>query len=248
MTAVVAAILSGILQPIAVFGNVPSGMSPLEPTAQVLWLPGDQQGDGQRHECVLTAATRWSCPSVPAGESGVAVIVSNGVIGYVVVGPNGPGASGRAEWGRLVRVVSSLSGADGLTDLRVSSWTVDRPASRPNTRTFDVIPDTAFQVVKVSATSFWIGGPSPSPDAFLRLDGSGIARHDTAMQTVAAGPPDSPFVIDATTGVSIIGRVETRSREPVDGALLELFAKAPAEGEPVDEKALTTLPVGRLDT
>jgi hypothetical protein len=69
------------------------------------------------------------------------------------------------------------------------------------------------------------------------------------MLTVASGPPDSPFVIDAASGVSVIGRVEARSGEPVEGALVELFARAPAAGDgPVDEKALETTPVVRLAT
>jgi hypothetical protein len=144
-----------------------------------------------------------------------------------------------------VRVAAGSIGPESLGDLRVSSWTVDRPAGRPNTLKLDVIPDTTLQVIKVSDTSFWVSGLSPSTDAFLRLDGPGVARHDTAMLTVASGPPDVPFVIDATNGVSIMGRVETRSGEPVEGALLELFARAPVDDE---EKALAKTPVVRLAT
>ena len=88
-----------------------------------------------------------------------------------------------------------------------------------------------------------------STDAFLLLDGLAVVRHYTTMLTVASGPHDSPVVIDATNGVSITGRVEARSGEPVEGALLELFARAPSGNDgPVDEKELAKTPVVRLAT
>jgi hypothetical protein len=246
-TGVGVAILIGTLQAVAISGSVPPGAGSFEPTGHVLWVPAEQSRDDQRHECVLSA-TRWSCPTVPHGESGVVILVGNGAIGYVVLGPPGPIASGNAEWGRLVRVVSGLS-VETLSDLRVSSWTVERPPSRPNTQKLDVVPDTTFQVVRISATSFWVSGPSPSSDAFLRLDGSGVAQHNTTMHALADGPLDSPFVIDATSGVAITGRVETRSGEPADGAVIELFARTPGGSDgPVDEKSLANVPIVRLAT
>jgi hypothetical protein len=232
-------------QSIGVSGNVPAGVSPSEAPGRIFWLPARTAPDDRRHECVLMAGARWSCPSVPAGESGVVVISGDGVIGYVVSGPAGAAQDGRAEWGRLVRIAPGGIGPESLADLRISSWTIERPASRPNTQKLDVIPDTTLRVIKLSDTSFWISGPFPSTDRFLRLDGSGVARHDTTMLTVASGPPDIPFVIDATNGVSITGRVETRSREPVEGAFLELFARAPVDNA---EKALAKTPVVRLAT
>jgi hypothetical protein len=175
------------------------------------------------------------------------IIFGDGVIGYVVLGPAGVARSGSAEWGRLVRIATGGIGPESPGELRISSWTVDRPASRPNTQKLDVVPDTTLQVIRISDTSLWVSGPFPSADAFLRLDGPAVARHDTAMQTIASGPPDSPFVIDATTGVSIMGRVEARSGERVDGALLELFARAPSvDNGPADEKTLAKSPVVRL--
>jgi hypothetical protein len=246
-TEVGVAILIGTLQAVGISGNVPAAAGSFDSTTRVLWVPADQSRDNLRPECALTA-TRWSCPSVPLGESGVVIVAGNGAIGYVVLGPSGPIASGNAEWGRLIRVESRLS-VEHLSDLRVSSWTVERPPSRPNTQKLDVVPDSTFQVVRMSATSFWISGPSPSSDAFLRLDGPGVARHNTTMQALADGPLDSPFLIDATSGVAITGRVETRSGEPVDGALLELFARTPGGSDgPVDEKSLAKIPVVRLAT
>ena len=242
-------ILIALLQTIDVSGNVPAGVGPSDAPGRILWLSARTAPDNPRHECVLMSAARWSCPSVPAGESGVVVILGDGVIGYVVLGPASAAQSGRAEWGRLVRIAPGGLGPESLGNLQVSSWTVDRPASRPNTQKLDVIPDTTLQVTKVSDASFWVSGPFPSTDAFLRLDGPGVARHDTTMLMVASGPPDSPFVIDATHGVSITGRVETRSGEPVEGALLELFARVPAGNDgPVDDKALAKTPVIRLGT
>jgi hypothetical protein len=235
-------ILIAMAQSIGISGNIPRGVEPAAPPARIFWIPAKTSPEDGRDECVFTAATGWSCPSVPAGESGVVVIVGDGLIGYVVLGPAGAARSGRAEWGRLVRIAPGGIAPESLGDLRISSWTVDRPASRPNTQKLDVIPDPTLQVTKVSNTSFWISGPFPSTDAFLRLDGLG-----TAMLMVASGPLDSPFVIDAADGVSLMGRVQTRSGEPVDGALLELFAKATADGqEPVDENALAKAPVLRL--
>jgi len=249
MTGIGLSILIAMFQSIGVSGNVPAGVGPSEGPGRILWLPARMAPDDRRHECVLMAAARWSCPSVPAGESGVVVISGDGAIGYVVLGPGGAAQDGRAEWGRLVRIEPGGIAPESLGDLRISSWTIDRPASRPNTQKLDVIPDTTLQVIKVSDTSFWISGPFPSTDAFLRLDGSAVARHDTTMLTVASGPPDIPFVIDATNGVSITGRVEAQSGEPVEGAFLELFARAPAGNDgPVDEKALAKAPVVRLAT
>jgi Carboxypeptidase regulatory-like domain len=240
--------LVAILQAIGVSGSVPAGVDATASSGAALWLPADESADGGRHECVLTAGTRWSCPSVPAGESGVVIVAGDGVIGYVVLGPTGVLASGVAEWGRLVRVAPAGVSVESPGDLRISSWVVDRPAGRPNTQKLDVIPSTAFQIVNVSRTSYWVSGPFPSPDAFLRLDGTAIARHDSPMLRVAGGPPDSPFVVEATTGVSIVGRVETRSGEPVEGALIELFARAPGSDDPVDEKSSASVPVVRLAT
>jgi hypothetical protein len=249
MAGLLVSILIGMSQSIGVSGNIPEFVGPSESPGRISWLPARTSPDDGRHECVLAAASRWSCPSVPAGESGVVVVFGDGVIGYVVVGPAGAAWGGRAEWGRLVRITPGDIGLESLGDLRISSWTVDRPAGRPNTQKLDVIPDTTLQVIKVSDTSFWISGPIPSTDAFLRLDGPGVARHDIVMRTVAAGPPDSPFVIDATNGVSITGRVEARSGEPVEGALVELFAKFPGnEVAPGDERALAKIPVVRLAT
>jgi hypothetical protein len=240
-------ILIAMLQSIGVSGNIPPGVAPSESPGRILWLPATAFPDDRSHECVSTAAARWSCPSVPAGESGVVVIFGEGVIGYIVLGPAGASRSGSAEWGRLVRIAPGGIGPERPGELRISSWTVDRPTNRPNTQKLDVVPDTTFQVIRISDTSFWVSGPFPSADAFLRLDGPAVARHDTAMLTIASGPPDSPFVVDATTSVSLVGRVEARSGEPVDGALLELFARAPATDDgPVDEKALAKAPVVRL--
>jgi hypothetical protein len=242
-------ILIALLQSAGISGNVPVGVGPLEPPGRVLWLPAHESDEARKHECVLAADARWSCPSVPAGQSGVAVMVGNGVIGYVIHGQTGATANGSADWGRLVRVAPGGVGAENLSDLRVSPWTVDRPPSRPNTLKLDAIPDTAYQVIKVSATSYWVSGPVPSPDAFLQVEGANIARHDTRMASLAEGPPDSPFLVEATSGVSITGRVETRSGEPVEGALLELFTTAPtADNVPGDEKALATIPIVRLAT
>jgi hypothetical protein len=242
-------ILIAMFQSIGVSGNVPAGVGPSPAPGAILWLPAEMSPDDRAHECALTAVSRWTCPSVPGGERGVAVILGDGVIGYVVVGRAGAVWSGKAEWGRLVRIAPGGIGAERLGDLRVSPWTVDRPASRPNTLKLDVIPDTTLQVIKVSDTSFWVSGPFPSTDAFLRLDGPGIAQHDITTLTVASGPPGSPFVTDATNAVSIIGRVEARSGEPVEGALIELFAKAPgADDGQGDEKTLAKIPVIRLAT
>lgn len=243
-------IVIAMLQSASISGNLPAGVWPLDPPGRVLWLSAHESDDGRRHECVLSTDARWSCPSVPVGESGVAVIVGNGAIGYVVEGHTGPIANGTADWGRLVRVAPGGPGGsdvENLSDLRVSSWTVDRPLNRPNTLKLDAIPDAAFQVIKVSATSYWVSGPLPSPDAFLRVEGSNIARHDTPMASLAEGPPDSPFVTQVTSGTSISGRVETRSGEPVEGAWIELFTKAPAADNILsDEKSLATIPVVRL--
>jgi len=241
-------ILIGALQPVGLSGNVPQGLGPLDPAARLLWLPISQSGENPVRECVLTTDSRWLCPSVPAGESGVVLIVGNDLLGYVVLGPTGVLISGTAGWGRLVRVTAGGIGS-GLDDLRVSSWTVERPASRPNTLKLDVTPDTHCQVIKLSNTSFWVSGPIPSPDTFLRVEGSNIARHDTPMTMVAGAPLDSPFTVDVTGGVSITGRVETRSGAPVEGALLELFARPPgADVGSGDEKTLAKLPVVRLAT
>jgi hypothetical protein len=249
ITGIGLSILIAMFQSIGVSGNVPAGVQPSEGPGKILWLPARTAPDDRRRECLLTAAARWSCPSVPAGESGVVVISGDGVIGYVVLGPGGPTQDGKAEWGRLVRIAPAGIAPESVGDLRISSWTIERPASRPNTQKLEVVPDTTLQVIKLSDTSFWISGPFPSTDAFLRLDGSGVARHDATMLTIASGPPDSPFVIDATNGVSITGRVEARSGEPVEGALLELFARAPAGNDgPVDEKELAKAPVVRLAT
>jgi hypothetical protein len=238
-----------IAQSIGVSGNIPAGVGPSDSPGRISWIPARTSPDDRKHECVSAAGARWSCPSVPAGESGVVVIFGDEAIGYVVVGPAGAAWGGKAEWGRLVRIAPGGLSPERLADLRISSWTVDRPASRPNTQKLDVIPDATLQVFRVSDTSFWVSGPMPSTDAFLRLDGPGIARHHTTMLTVASGPPDSPFVIDATDGVSIAGRVEARSGEPVEGALVELFAKTPAADEgPGEERALAKIPVVRLAT
>src|SRR5215470_17082541 len=118
-TGVGVAILIGTLQAVGISGSVPASAGSFDSTGRVLWVPADQSRDNLRPECVL-AATRWSCPSVPLGESGVVIVAGNGAIGYVVLGPSGPIASGNAEWGRLVRVVSGLS-VDTTSDLRVSS-------------------------------------------------------------------------------------------------------------------------------
>jgi hypothetical protein len=240
------AILIGTLQAVGVSGSLPEGVVPFEPTSPVVWLPADQSREDRRHECFLATA-RWSCPSVPLGEAGVAIVVGNGAIGYVVLGPSGAIANGSSEWGRLVRVASGPS-VESLSDLRVSSWTVDRPPSRPNTQKLDVVPDTNSQVVRISATSFWVSGPIPSSDSFLRLEGPGVARHDTTMQALAGGPVEVPFVIDATNGVAITGRVETRSGEPVAGTLLELFAGTPGGGDDAANEKKENLPVVRLAT
>jgi hypothetical protein len=240
-------ILIGALLPVGLSGSVPQGLGPLDQAARLLWLPVSQSGENPVRECVLTTDSRWLCPSVPAGESGVVVIAGNDVLGYVVLGPTGVLSSGAARWGRLVRVTGGI-GSD-LDDLRASWWTVDRPASRPNTLKLDVIPETRFQVIKVSSTSFWVSGPIPSPDTFLRVEGSNIARHDAPMAMVGVAPLDSPLSVDVTEGVSITGRVETRPGAPVEGALLELFARPPgADVDSGDEKALAKLPVVRLAT
>jgi hypothetical protein len=240
-----ASILIGMLQT-GVAGRVPTGLGPLEAPGRVLWLPASPSRDEEKRECTLTAASRWACPSVPVGERGVTIILGDGVIGYVVVGPTGTAVSGMAEWGRLVRVASAT---ESPGDLRMSSWTVDRPAGRPNTLKLDVVRDATLQVVKISDTAFWVSGSRPSPDAFFRLEGPDIGRHDALALTLAETPADSPFVLDATAAVSISGRVEARSGQPVEGALLELFARAPGAGDGAgDERALAKMPVIRLAT
>src|SRR5262245_48832979 len=95
-------ILIGLLQA-GVAGSVPAGAGPLETQGRVLWLPASPPSHEEKQDCALTAASRWSCPSVPAGERGVVVIPGDGVIGYVVLGPMGAVGVGTAEWGRLVR-------------------------------------------------------------------------------------------------------------------------------------------------
>jgi len=249
MTAAAVSILLAALQVIGISGDVPAEVGPLDQPGRVLWLPADPAPDADvNHECALTTASRWSCPSVPAGQPGVALIIGDGIVGYVVRGPVGA-LSGKAEWGRVVRVATGAIGSVGLRDLQVASWSIDRPANRPNTRKLDVVPDSSIQVIKISNASYWVSGSFPSADAFLHLEGPGVARHDTAMAEVVAGPLESPFVIDADKGVSITGRVETRSGDPVEGALLELFAISPAVvAGPKDEKALAKVPVIRLAT
>src|SRR5215831_5667551 len=121
-------ILIGALQLVGLSGSVPQGLGPLDPAARLLWLPVSQSRENPVRECVLTTDSRWLCPSVPADESGVVTIAGNDALGYVVMGPTGVLISGTAAWGRLVRVTTVGIGSS-LDDLRVSSWTVERPAS-----------------------------------------------------------------------------------------------------------------------
>ncbi len=235
-----------MLQTSGTSGTVPAGLGPLQPPGRVVWLPGGPSQDNEQRECTLTTSTRWSCSSVTTGESGVVMILADGLVRFVVLGPTGVAANGTAEWGRLVRIASAGLGGESPGDLRVSAWKVDRPANRPNTLKLDVSPDESRQVFKVSPTSFWISGPVPSADEFLRLDGTGIARHDTTVLTVAEGSGDTPFVIDATIALGISGRVEARSSGAVEGALVELFATAPGIAGINDERSLATAPVIRL--
>jgi hypothetical protein len=148
-----------------------------------------------------------------------------------------------------VRIAPGSLSPEALTGVRVSAWTLDRPAGRPNTQKFDAVPDNAVQVIAMSDTAFWVTGPLPSTDAFLRIDGAHIARHDTSMATIAAGAADTPFVVDATNGVTIVGRVEAKSGEPVDGALVELFARVLGADDALgDGKRAENTPVVRLAT
>jgi len=242
----VASILIALFQSAGVSGNIPAGLGPVEAAGRVFWLPARPSADDRPTECAFSAASGWSCPTVPAGESGVAVFVGAGQIGYVVMGPAGA-TSGRAEWGRLVRIAPGSLAPEALAGVRVSSWTLDRPAGRPNTQKLDAVPDDAVQVIGISGNAFWVTGPLPSTDAFLRIDGAHIARHDTLVATIAGGAADIPFVVDATNGVAIVGRVEARSGEPVEGALVELFARVlGADNGPGDGKTVEKVPVVRL--
>jgi hypothetical protein len=90
------------------------------------------------------AAARWSCPSVPAGESGVVVIAGDGVIGYVVVGPAGAAQGGRAEWGRLVRIAPGRICRASLGDLE-SRRGPSIAHESSNTQKLDVVPTPLFR-------------------------------------------------------------------------------------------------------
>jgi len=235
------------LQAMGIAGGVPAGVGSLQPPGDVVWLPAGPTPDQAARTCELVSSTRWVCRSAPLGESGVVLIGADEAVGYVLVGPAGATLSGTAAWGRLVRVAANA--VDVPPDLRASTWVVDRPASRPNTRRLDLVRDDSVDVVRLSDTAFWVSGRWPSADAFLRVEGSGGARQDIRMLTIAEAPTDSAYVIQLPAAVSISGRVETRSGEPVSGALVELFARAPgAEDQPAEERGRDTGPVLRLES
>jgi Carboxypeptidase regulatory-like domain len=244
MTSFIAIPIAAILQSQGISGNVPVGAVNLQPPGHVMWLPATPSESDETRRCLLTSATRWSCPTVSTGESGVVVIPTEGAVSYVIVGPAGIASTGTAPWGRLVRVVPA--GLEKTGALRASAWVLDRPASRPNAQRLDAIPDDSVSVLKISDAAFWAAGRAPSADAFLRIEGAGIARQDLQLLTIAEGPSDSPFVLQSSPAASISGRVETRSAEPVEGALVELFSRPPGSAPQPAGRVPSKGPVIRL--
>src|SRR5262245_53364048 len=112
-------ILIALLQSAGVSGNVPAGVDAVEATARVMWIPAGASAGDRPTDCAVEAGSRWLCATVPAGERGVAVVFGGEQIGYVVIGPAGT-TSGRAGWGRLVRVTPAGLAAEALTGVRVS--------------------------------------------------------------------------------------------------------------------------------
>lgn len=242
-TGVVLAALALAAQSAGFSGALPAGF---DSAARISWVAAE---DETTSECTLPTPGRWTCASVPPGASGVIVMFGSRSIGYALVSTRGVFETGVADWGRLVRVAAGAVGPEDLRGLKLSAWTPDRPAVRPQTRKLGLVGDGSLRIWQLSDTAFWMAGPLASPESLLRVEGAAIASHYVPMTVLMGGSPDSPFVIDAAIPRTIGGRVESTSRQAVAHAHVELFAPAAGDAAmPQDDQSLERATVLRLET
>ena len=216
---------AALLQVSTVAGNLPAAVDTSTVT-RIEWLSGDVAQQDGAVDCQVGLPRAWLCSDRSADDVGVAVIeTTTQQIGFVVKNRSGVIASDVAAWGRLVRVVPVAE----LANISVAALKVERPMLRPNTLVLDVVPIADVRVWPVSSTSFWLAGNDRAAIGFIRVAANDNASHDEPIERVSADAADKVFTVWLQPPVSIDGRVESQSGEPVAGALVDLFALVPNE-------------------
>jgi hypothetical protein len=187
----------------------------------VVWVPADGTDDDERGGCVLSA-DGWSCSRLPAGTSGVVVLLGNASLRYAVVGPRGVVDSGAAAWGRMVRLDLGTATTPDPRDVRIAAWRPERSPVRSEARKLTLAPDSTVRVHRLSVSAYWVTGTGASDDSFLNIEYPGIASERLDMAALRSGSPDVPVIVAPQLPLSIVGRVELGSGEPAGAVSIGL--------------------------
>ena len=204
---------------IALAGTIPSA---LPAPVRVLWITA--AGYEAPAGCALQGPSGWTCDELPAEPRGLVVIVDvSGSLAYLPIGAlDGPGG-GVAGWGRVVQVVPGGVALENLHALHVSAWKPERPRYRALSRRFSAVEDESIHVLQLSDTVFWVAGQPTDVDAYIQFDGPAIATSRLLVSALSQGPPEWSIVHAVDAPFAMIGQVQTRRGDNVEGATVELF-------------------------
>jgi len=242
----IAFVFSTLLQVASLSGELPSQVDPSAVTG-IVWLSGEAASPVQRSDCQLQPPRGWTCGAQSLGEVGAVVIESADVHGFVLFGPKGAIGSGTAPWARMIRAMVPNTAGDEIVEMSAAALRLSRPSARPSTRVLDLEPDADVRVWSLAPTTFWIAGTSRSSDAFIRLAGENVARHDEPLERIWGDVAEAPFDVLLQQPLSLRGRVESRSRA-VPGAFVDLFVRYPEDGEPPVSKTTRVIRMGSTRT
>ena len=221
-------------------GVIPPGVPGL---SAVVWLPA---ASAPPASCDIPSPTRWECRELAQEARGVIVFVGSGTIASQIIGTSTDAALHVSRWGRLVTVSPGAVVNDETTDVHVTVWKPARARFRTRVLRFPRTEEAAVRCVSVSGSAFWISGDEFDPDAFLQLEGAGIATTRVALSSIADGPLDQPWIVDAELPRELVGRIVTRRGDDVEGAEVELFT--PLSPVTSAKEDLASLPMIRSES
>ncbi|MBM3777238.1 MAG: carboxypeptidase regulatory-like domain-containing protein [Acidimicrobiia bacterium] len=201
------------------------GKPALEPP---LWIDAQGRANAGAWPQCGASARMWACVGVPFSESGLAVFAADHPAAFAMVRAGGEPVVKTAAWATVV--VAAGNDPDAL---EVELWRPVAPGSNPD----------GLRVRPERASGCDSAGLSPGSvlvwctrddDVDVLVSAAGRARARATVESATAWLL-SPLTMELLPDVPVQGRVETSSRRPAAGALVEiseLLEVAGPDGEP----------------